>query len=250
MGKSVGKLLSVIFGINGSFFFNFSEALTADEEQIAIQEMADTVKLMATPTIDKTMDALLGANVRADSKEPEKFVSKVKLELVKAKFDTSRLLGSAKKWGETKITLRANADDKSIQWADKCNTKLYIGYNGCRPDGKMLLFEAECTCITLPTNKEQSVLFFVPGDVRQRYNLSREPDYCALRFTVDGISQPITIVNKEGKDTHRSDSDAYHKTIREGAYIDDRIVRNVDQLPIYAGIRVTEHPTLLLDVDA
>ncbi|MDR1591075.1 MAG: hypothetical protein LBR92_03725 [Puniceicoccales bacterium] len=257
MGKLVKKLLSVVFGINGYLFLNCLEArdsfettLAPDEEQVAIQEMADTVKSMATPLTDKAMNELLGANVRADSKEPKKFLSNVQLELVKMKCDRNRLVGTMKKWGKVEIILRANTSDKNVNWTDKCNVKLYIGYNGCRLDGKMLLFKADCTCITLQTNKEQSILFFIPGDVYQRHNLGDVPAYCALVFTVDGIRQQTIIVNKEGKDTHRSDADTYHKTVKEQAYIDDRIVRNVDQLPIYADIRGTQHPTLLLDVDA
>ncbi|MDR2812404.1 MAG: hypothetical protein LBB05_01250 [Puniceicoccales bacterium] len=247
----VKKILLSVLGINGFLFSKYSEAeVSSDSEQAAIQEMNQALQSAATPIVDKVMDELRGANVRADSKEPEKFQSPAKLELVKVEFDTSRLLEAMGKWGRIKVTLSANTRDKAINWVDNCHIKIYLGYNGCRSDGKMLLFKAECTCITLPTNVEQSIIFFTPGDVRKRYNLSRVPDYCALRFAIDGVSQLIVIVNKNGKDTHRSDSNKQHETVKKRSQIDDRTIRNVDQLPVYADIRIDVHPTLRTEIDA
>jgi hypothetical protein len=223
---------------------------SSDEEQIAIQEMTQKLQSITTPVVDKVGKELLGANVRADSKEPTMFQSKVKIELISVQYEPNRSSGSMTKWTQVKIKLRAITDDKSIKWTDNCRIKLYLGYNDCRTDGKMLLFETECTCATFPIHMDQTILFFIPGDICQRYNLSQIPDYCAIRITVDGIGQSTIIVNKEGKDTHRSDADAHHRMLKERAYIEDKIVRNVDQLPNYVKTEILQHPTLRLEVDA
>ncbi|MDR1906813.1 MAG: hypothetical protein LBQ03_01155 [Puniceicoccales bacterium] len=252
MKKLAKKVLSIILGINGFLSSNLlrATATLSSEEQAAVQEMSDALKSATTPIAEKAMNELVGANVRADSKEPEKFQSNVKIELDRVQFDTSRLLGRMKKWGQIKITFHANTNDKNVEWAENCDIKFYVGYNGCRSDGRMLLFKTDCTCAILPTNTEQSVLFFLPGDIRQRHNLNRIPDYCAVHFRVNGIGQPIVVVNKDGKNTYRSDSETHHKDMKKRSHIEDRIMRNVDQLPIYADIRVSDHPTLLLPVDA
>jgi hypothetical protein len=155
-----------------------------------------------------------------------------------------------KKWGQIRILLQANSRDKNMEWAENCEVKLYVGFDGCYPDGKMLLFKASCTCAMLPTNKEQSVFFFLPGDVRKRYSLARVPDYCAIRFSVNGISQPMIIINREGKNAYHARADDFHRETKKRSEVEDRIMRNVDQLPIYADISVSDHPTLLLEVDA
>jgi hypothetical protein len=169
MEKSVKKILSVIIGINGYLFSNFLQADTdlSAQEQAAIQEMSESLKATMMPSGKGTMHELLDANVRGDSKEPGKFRSNIKIELSKVKFDTSRLLATMKKWEQIKIILQANTEDKNIKWAENCTVNLYVGYDKCRPDGKMLLFKSDCTCALLPTNTEQSILFFIPGDVRQ-----------------------------------------------------------------------------------
>jgi hypothetical protein len=114
----------------------------------------------------------------------------------------------------------------------------------------MLLFGGQCTCISLPVHTDRTVCFFIPWDVCERYGLNRPPDYCAIRITAGGFRQPIAIIGKNGKDTLRSDSDAHHRAIKERAQVEGGIMRNVDQLPPYADVKIKNHPTLLLGVDA
>jgi hypothetical protein len=286
MERSVKKLLLSILGINGFLFFKCSEAeIAPDSEQAApyethtlidksdeviaptsglrmisdlqgdlqgvsdsdLREMSQALESKMAPTANGAMVELLNTNVRADSKEPRKFLSDVKLELVKVESNGRRFPKSMNKWWQYEVILSANTEDKTIKYADNCTVKIYIGYNNCRSDGKMLLFKANCTCITLPTNERQSVFFFLPGDVSQRYNLNRDPDHCAIVFSVDGIRQRVIIADSNGKDTRRSDSDEYHRAIKEGAYVEDRTVRNSDQLPSDADIKVGKHPTLRLE---
>ncbi|MDR2372207.1 MAG: hypothetical protein LBD60_03620 [Puniceicoccales bacterium] len=253
MKSSAKKILSVILGINGSFSGNLlsETAILSDEEEAKVlQEMNQALRSVAAPATDKAMNELLGANVRADSKEPEKFQSKARFETKKVKFPISRLLSSIKKWGQFEIIICGSANDKNLNYVDNCTIDFYAGYNGCLKNGKMLLFKSQCTCATLPIHKDQTICFFMPGDIRQRYNLTRPPDYCAVRVTVDGIKQQIEVLDKNGKVAQRSDSDKYHKSIKGNASTNDRIVRNADQLPLYADIKIPCHPTLLTEVDA
>jgi hypothetical protein len=253
MKSSAKKILLVILGINGSFSGNLlseTATLSDKEEANALQEMDQALRSVATSGVSKAMNEILRANVRADSKEPEKFLSKVKFKIKKVKFPTGHFMSSIKKWGQFGIIMSGSTDDKSLNHVDNCTIDLYVGYNGCLENGKMLLFKSQCTCATLPVHKDQTICFFMPGDIRQRYNLTRPPDYCAVRVTVDGIKQQIEIFDKDGKVVQRSDSDKYHKSIKENASIFDRILRNADQLPPYADVKISYHPTLLLEVDA
>ncbi|MDR2200994.1 MAG: hypothetical protein LBN94_02720 [Puniceicoccales bacterium] len=227
-----------------------SDVPLSPDEKIADQEMSNELESTFKPAKQQLMDELLHTKIRSDSPNSEKFRSEVQIECNQVKFDTSRLLVSMKKWGQIKILLQANGYNKNIKWAENCEIKLYIGFDGCSPDGKMLLFKTSCTCAMLPAGEEQAVLFFLPGDVRKRYKLARVPDYCAIRFSVDGVSQPIIIINKDGKNTYLDNAHGLHRETKKRSHVRDRIMRNVDQLPIYADISVPDHPTLLLEVDA
>jgi hypothetical protein len=67
---------------------------------------------------------------------------------------------------------------------------------------------------------------------------------------VDGINQNIIIIDKEGKNAYQANPLEFHKKALQRSSIETRIMRNVDQLPIYADIRISNHPTLLLEIDA
>ncbi|MDR0590800.1 MAG: hypothetical protein LBG09_03050 [Puniceicoccales bacterium] len=280
MKKSIKKLLPVIAGINGLLCANLwgesapllekdqavlppkedllvplpKENLPAplsQEDKAAVEEMSKTLSSVAVPTEEKVGNAFLDANVRGDAQDPEKFKSPAKIELNQVKFSTERL-GTANKWGLIKVNLVANTEDKNIKWTEPCKVKVYAGYENRLPDGKMLLFKSDCTCTTLPIATEKPVFFFIPGDIRLKYNLPDVPDYCALSFTVDGVSQPMVIANKEGRDTYRSDGNTFHLEIKKRSLIESRIMRNFDQMSGFdlPSNVVKNTPSFLTPIDA
>jgi hypothetical protein len=241
-----------IFSVSAFLCFTALSSVVASEQQLSSEELAAAVKDMsknmdsiAKPATGKIMDELVGANVRADSKEPDKFKAKTTLEFVKAKFDTSKIMMAMKKWGQIKIIVKAHSVDKNEKWTEQCEVKLYAGFNNCLRNGKMLIFKSAGTCFTLPTETEQSFLFFIPGDIRQKYSLSRAPDYCAIHITCGGISQEMIIINKEGKNAYQANPEKFHKDTKGRSEIENDILCNANQLPIYADIRVDQHPTLI-----
>ncbi|MDR2807342.1 MAG: hypothetical protein LBB11_04290 [Puniceicoccales bacterium] len=261
MAKLIKKILSTIVGIQGLLFSisiqvsgqTSDVAALSPEEQSAIHGMTHQLNIMTNAMTqsqaEKVGNSLLDANVRADAKDPNQFKSNIKMELNKVQFDTQRLFATEKKWGQIRVFFQANTEDKNIKWTENCTVKFYIGFDKRLPDGKMLLLKSSCTCITLPTNSEQAVSFFIPGDIRHKYGLACVPDYCAVHFSVDGISQPIITVNKEGKNAYDARSSNTHKDIKQRSHIEIRIMRNIDQLPRHVDIDVADHPALLLDID-
>ncbi|MDR1303323.1 MAG: hypothetical protein LBJ81_01735 [Puniceicoccales bacterium] len=262
MKKSIKKLLSVIAGINGLLCTNLwgesapllekdQATLLSKEEQAAVDEMSRALNSATKPIGEKVGNELLDANVRGDAKEPDKFKSPVKIGLNQVKFSTERL-GTANKWVQIKVNLVANTEDKNIKWTEPCKVKAYVGYENRCPDGKMLLFKSDCTCATLPIGTEKPVFFFIPGDIRLKYDLPDVPNYCAVSFTTGGISQPMMIVNKEGRDTYRSDGNTVHLETKKRSLIEGRIMRNFDQMSGYdlPSNVIKNTPSLLLDVDA
>ena len=179
----------------------------------------------------------------------DKFSTTETIHLDKVKFDKNRMLVAMKKWGQVKINLHVTSTKSEKKWTDECKIKLYIGFNDCRDDGKMLLFKSYCDVATLPINQNQSILFFLPGDIRKRYNLARVPDYCAVRFTSNGVNQKMKIINKDGDEMCNLDAEPFHKEMKKKSFIAINILRNVDQLPSYSDIRISDHPTLLVDID-
>ena len=162
-----------------------------------------------------------------------------------------------KKWGQIKLDVIATSKNKDKKWTGPCSVKLYVGYNVQDPslgDKKMILFRSECEIITLPTNQEQSILFFIPGDIRKRYGLAQNPDYCAIKFRLDGYSQGVQIVaisDKQGtlQKIPSENAKKIHNATKAKSDIKINIMRNVDQLPIYADIKISNHPTLAIDND-
>jgi hypothetical protein len=262
MKKSIKKLFPVIAGINGLLCTNLRGELAplsakdqaiplSKDEQAAVDEMSQAISTVTKPIEEKVGNELLSANVRGDSKEPEKFKSSVKIELKRVIFDTDRL-GTANKCNVIEVNLMAKTEDKNMKWTEPCKVKVYFGVENRRPDGKMLAFKSNCTCTTLPIDTEKSVFFFIPGDIRKKHNLPEIPQYCAVSFTIDGVTQPWKIVDKNGKDTYRSDGNTFHSETKKRSSIESRIMRNFDQMSGYnlpTGV-IKNTPSLLLDIGA
>jgi hypothetical protein len=223
--------------------------------------MSAQLKGAADDQKEQVMDDLVDANVRADSKNPDQFIPRTKVELVEVKYGTDRLIPGMSKWGKITITVIPheidkngivipNNVDKNGKWTGECQIKIYVGYNDCLESGQMLMIKGAAVCITLENEKKQSIIFFIPGDTRQKYGIDRIPDYCSIHISVDGISQYPIIINKEGKDSHQPDPEKFHREAKERSEIQTLIIRNVDQLPSYVDIRIKEHPTLLLSAGA
>lgn len=228
--------LSLLTFLCGTTFLSAAEtpATLSAYEQQAIKDMNDQFNVM-TPKQTSTNDVmkeLTDVNILPDPKDPG-FVSQTTITLKKVKFDTSRLVSAMKKWRVFRINFEATNKNKEQAWTGPCKVRLYIGFEGCARDGRLLLFRAECTCITLKAGEEYSVYFFIPSDVAESFGLPLVPDYGAIRFIVDGISQPIMIIGKDGKRTPFSDPEQVHKDMKKRAEIDNRIMWNMSQLPFY-----------------
>ncbi|UPA28292.1 MAG: hypothetical protein LW808_003235 [Verrucomicrobiota bacterium] len=218
------------------------EALPAEHKAL-VSEMS---QMLSGPT-EQAKKELVDANILPDAQKPSNFQATSRIDIERVKFDTSRLMIAMKKWGQVRIDLKPQALVKGQEWADNCKIRLYVGFNGCLPSGRMLLMRSECTCICLKNNELASVYFFIPGDVRKRYSLARQPDYCALRLIVDGHTQDIVITDKDGKNSHAPNAEKLHKETKEKAQIEVAWMRNIDQLPINADVKV-KHPAMRLEI--
>jgi hypothetical protein len=243
---SVGALLCPT-----SFIFSDTpnpQKSLSGEELAAIRDMSSRIDTAIQPISEKAGNELIGANVRADSKDPTKFETSATIELVRIKFDTNRFFVSRKKWSPTEIIIKAHNRNKKENWTENCKITLHIGFDN--PGEKKLLFKASCLCLTLPNEAKQSIFFFLPNDIQKKYDLiGRVPDYCAVKFSVGGIHQEIIIVNREGKNAYQADPKNFHKKIEENSNIQNGVMRNVDQLPFYADVAVGDHPSLRLEID-
>jgi hypothetical protein len=210
------------------------------EELMAVEDMS----LKINSPIKNTIEELVDANVRADSKNPDRFKPKTSIELKTTVFNINSMTTTSS-WGQITIILQPHNVDKNEKWTEECNIKFYIGFNGCLKTGQMLMFKGSAICATLENEKEQSVLFFLPGDICKRYGLNRTPDYCAVRFTTDGISQDIIIINKDGKNAYQPNPEDFHAKAKERSDIRPVPLRNADQLPSYADIKIKNHPSLI-----
>ena len=244
MKKFISSLLLVCCGICAHAE---NIAPLSDEELGALDDMNQQFK--ASSTTSNAKQELLGANILPDSKDPSKFQPTATIELERVKFSTDRFLFASKKWGEIRIDIKTRTNSPDLKWADNCRIKLYVGFNNCLPSGKMLLLKSDCTCVCLEKDESQSIRFFIPGDIRARYNLSKVPDYCDVQFSVDGHEQDIIIVNQNGENSYVPKADNVHKNTKKSAQVESHWMRNADQIPPYADIKLSNHPTLELPID-
>jgi hypothetical protein len=256
MKKSVKKLLPIVAGINGLLCTNLlgegadptpkMQVAFSSEEQVAVKEMSESLASFSKPIGEKAGDALLNTNVRGDAQKPEEFQSDVKIELAQVK-NSKENMGLKSDWFQIKVTLKAVTENKNTKWTEPCTVQLWVGYN--LPGGGMLLLQSSFTCATLPVNIEQTFYFFIPGDIALKHGLPNTPDFIAVCFIHDGIAQEAVIVGKDGKDTHRSNGNAFLLEIKKNSTIEPRYMRNADQLPPYGTKRIKDHPTSLVEID-
>lgn len=207
--------------------------------------VGEMTQILSGPT-EQAKQELVGANILPDAQKPSNFQATSKINLERVKFETSRLMIAAKKWGQIRLDLKPEALVKGQEWADNCRVRLYVGFK--LPSGKMLLLRTECTFICLKNGKSFSAYFYIPGDVRNRYNLPKLPDYCAIRISVDGNNQEIIIVDKNGKNSHVANAEKVHKDIKKNAQIEIGWMRNIDQMSANADVKKESQPATKLGI--
>ncbi|MDR0351666.1 MAG: hypothetical protein LBH49_03430 [Puniceicoccales bacterium] len=167
-----------------------------------------------------------------------------KVYLNSIKFSKNRLLVAMKRWGEIKVTITAEAGNPIDKWVDDCRIKLYIGYNNLGKDGRMLAFQSSCKVFTLPNATEQNMYFYLPGDLRKRYNLTKDPDFYVVRLTIDGTKMPLGEKECSKSLETPQKREEFYKKIKTEADLLISGLYNANQLPPYADIKVEKQPTL------
>jgi hypothetical protein len=142
--------------------------------------------LFLLPSAFTSLPAKANLTAKINESLPAQVNRNAKIYLKSIKFSKNRLLVAMKRWGEIKLSITAESGNPNAKWVDDCRIKLYIGYNGLGKDGKMLAFKSSCKIFTLPTATEQNIYFYIPGDLRKRYNLTKDPDFYTVRITADG----------------------------------------------------------------
>jgi hypothetical protein len=163
------------------------------------------------------------------------------------KFSKNRLMIAMKRWGEVKLSIIAESGNPGVKWVDDCRIKLYIGYNGLGKDGKMLAFKSSCRIFTLPTSSEQNIYFYIPGDLRKRYNLIKDPDFHVVRITIDGTKMPLGEKECSKSLETVQKREEFYKKIKTEADLFTFGLYNANQLPPYADMKIERQPTLFRD---
>lgn len=171
-------------------------------------------------------------------------------------FDKNRLLVKMKKWGQIKLSLKPISENKTITYTNNVDVKIYIKYNLpnkiCQTyklkQNSSIFFESSAKIFSLSTNCESPLLFFIPGDVRKKYALDKTPDYCAISVTLDNETQFFTVETKPKqkiKNIKEIEFKQLLETNKSKSILMHNLMFNANQLPPYADIKISEHPTLL-----
>ncbi|MDR1366357.1 MAG: hypothetical protein LBJ13_00395 [Puniceicoccales bacterium] len=211
-----------------------------------VQDMSLNLGQATSRPIEKIMEELVDTNVRADSKDPNQFKQKTEVEVKQSTVENKTTSG----YKQFTIDLQPNNLNANEPWTGECQVKLYVGFEGCLKNGRMLMFKCSAVCVTLKNRTTYSIPFFLPADICERYGLlSRVPDYRAIHIATDGISQSMIIINRDGKNAHQPNPEEFHIRMKQSSDIQTGIMCNAYQLPPHAGIKPKNHPTLRFSTD-
>ncbi|MDR0418079.1 MAG: hypothetical protein LBH08_01410 [Puniceicoccales bacterium] len=245
------------------------------EESLAVQSMVSNLSEINHSTNHSTAEKVMkelndtNTNVRADSKEPNRFKQTTNVEICQSIVEKK----PESEYKKILVTIRPINLNAREEWIKECQVKIYVGFENCPEkncpekncseknypeknypekncpeEREMVMFKCSATCLAMENEKKYFILFFLHVDICRQYGiLNRDPDYQAIRITTNGVSQPMIIINKEGKDAHQPNSEEHHIKMKQSSDIQLGVMRNVDQLPSYANIKIKNHPPLRLD---
>ncbi len=109
-------------------------------------------------------------------------------------------------WGDYMVEIDVEAmgnpkNDPSVinpKYVDNIEVKLLVGYPHPNPaDGKdsFIFHEASVVIATMEVKKSRKIAFWIPYDIAQRDNLSKEPKYWVIDLAVNGTDIPVTEQN-------------------------------------------------------
>lgn len=109
------------------------------------------------------------------------------VEIEDVKFNTN--VGQLK-WTQCEIKLKPgnNPDPKAPNrdYVDNVKVTLSLGYVRDSKEKTFFFYQSSMTLVTLESQKNKIISFFLPREIVERDNLSKEPDYWLIQLEVDG----------------------------------------------------------------
>jgi hypothetical protein len=103
----------------------------------------------------------------------------------------------------------------------------------------------------LPNAVEENIYFYIPYEVIKRYDLPKDPDFYAIRITIDGTKMPLgekEFCAKSDKPLKNADErEEFYKKVKENSDLYIYGLYNANQLPPYANLSPGKQPTLQPD---